>query len=110
MKAWKLTKSIVLQRQVTTQDGVGQVTNSWEDIAPAWASIEPIRGQRYFTASGEKANITHEIGMRAKKDVTLGPRDRVKYGDRYFSIRSVINVEERGKEWLLMCIEELQTQ
>lgn len=99
---------VEFERRGLTQDSVGQQIDTWESIGSAMVSIDPIRGREYYNASGEKADITHEIRCRAQ-DFRLYPRDRVIYGDRHFDIKSAIDISERGREWLLMVTEALHT-
>lgn len=109
MKPGRMVHLITMQRQATTVDAYGQQTRTWTNLGTSYASIEPVRGREYFQASGEKADVTHDIRLRAREDIALVPRDRIAFGSRYFDIRSVINVGERGREWQLMCTEALHT-
>ena len=92
----------------SAQDSVGQQSTTWTTLGTAMAAIEPIRGREYYIASGDKADVTHEVRLRALP-MFLKPRDRMKYGTRIFDIKSVIDVSERDREWLLMCVEALHT-
>lgn len=98
-------KLVSVQRQVSTRDAAGQVNDDWNEITQWWAAIKPISGREYFNASGERAEVTHEIGMRYGVDVR--PRDRVVYGSRVFNVRSVLNIEERNRHLKLMCSEHV---
>jgi len=91
------------------KDATGQQTETWSSIGSAYARVAPLRGREYLAASGEKANLTHEVTLRARNDVALMPRDRVLFGTRLFDIQSVINVDERDRQWSLMCVEQLHT-
>jgi SPP1 family predicted phage head-tail adaptor len=104
-----MVHTVTLQRQATTVDATGQQARTWTNVFTSFASIEPVRGREYFQASGEKADITHDIRMRARTDKPIVPRDRVQFGSRYFDIKSIADVGERGREWQLMCIEVLHT-
>lgn len=100
---------VALQARATTKDSAGQQTNTYTTQATAWASVTPIRGREFFSASGEKSNITHRISMRARSDVALKPRDRILFGARIFDVESVLDINERGREWQFMVIEDLHT-
>lgn len=91
------------------KDATGQQTETWSNIGTAYARVAPLRGREYLAASGEKANLTHEVTMRARNDVSLMPRDRIQFGARLFDIQSVINVDERDRQWSIMCVEKLHT-
>jgi SPP1 family predicted phage head-tail adaptor len=74
-------------------------------VSKEWASIEPISGREYFNASGERAEVTHQVLIRA--GVAYVPRDRIVYGSRIFNVRSVMNLEERGRHMRLMVTEHV---
>lgn len=99
---------VTLERRGIEQDLVGQQVEVWTEYASAMVSIEPIRGRAYFQASAERADITHELRLRRISGVM--PRDRVVYGARVFDIRSVIDVSEKERELVLMCIETLSAK
>jgi SPP1 family predicted phage head-tail adaptor len=96
---------VAFERRTVQQDSVGQQVDVWTEYASAMVSIEPIRGRAYFQASAERADITHELRLRSISGIM--PRDRAVYGSRLFEIRSVIDVSERDRELVLMCIETL---
>lgn len=100
---------VSLQNATRSKNSVGEQTETWTTVANQMARIAPVKGRAYFEASGEKADITHEIRTRYNPGITLNFRDRVLFGSRTFEIRSVINDEERNREWILMCREELHT-
>ena len=104
MEAGKLRHRVNIQQQVTTQDSYGEAVNTWTDIySSISASIEPISGKEFF--SGEKYNmeISHKIRIRYKSGIY--PKQRVKFGSRYFDIETIINWQERNIEQQLMCKE-----
>jgi SPP1 family predicted phage head-tail adaptor len=105
MSAGLRDKKVQIQRQGSTQDAAGQLSDMWTTQATVWASIKPVSGREYFNASGERAEVTHTIGILYGP--TVAPRDRIVYGSRMFDIKSVINVDERNRELLLMCTEHV---
>lgn len=109
MLAGRMRHTVTLQRRSTTKDGVGQQVDTWTALGKVVASIEPVRGREYFTASGENSDVTHDIRCRARSDIAPKPFDRVLFGSRTFNIKSVIDVSEVGREWQLMVVELLST-
>ena len=99
---------VTFERQVATVDTAGQQSQTWEEIGQAWTTIAPISGRNYFAASGEKANITHEIETRFQT-IGVRARDRVRYGSRYFDVHSAINKDERNRTMILRCVEAVHT-
>lgn len=98
-----MNKRITLQRREEVLGPTGQPSEQWADVARVWASIQPIVGREYFNASGERAEITHEVNTRAQFECR--PQDRIMYGERVFNIRSALNVDERGRYLRLMVVE-----
>lgn len=96
-------KLVSVQRRGTAQDSAGQVIETWTEVSTEWASIEPVSSREFFAASGERAEVTHKIGIHY--GVTVLPRDQIVYGDRTFDVKGSMNVEERNRELLLMCSE-----
>jgi SPP1 family predicted phage head-tail adaptor len=109
LKSGRMNSFTTLKRMSLTQDTAGQQTRTWTKLGTQMAAIDPVRGREYFAASGEKADVTHEIRMRARTDIALTPRDRVYVGTRIFDVKSVLDLNDDGREWLLMCIENVHT-
>jgi len=105
MSAGRRDKLVTIQRRGDDQDSTGQVLETWSPQSTIWASIAPVAGREYFNASGERAEVTHKIGI--VYGPTVAPRDRITYGSRIFDIKSVINLQERNRELLLMCTEHV---
>jgi SPP1 family predicted phage head-tail adaptor len=68
-----------------------------------WAGIKPLKGLEYWNQRQSQSEVTHEIEVRYRSDVTA--QERIVYGLRTFDIDAVINVDERKKRLLLMCVE-----
>lgn len=98
-----LDKLVSFQRQGSGQSSTGQPNGTWAELSREWADIEPVSGREYFNASGERAEVTHKIKIRAGRSYL--PKDRVVYGSRVFNIKSVLNIEERGR-WLQLMVTE----
>ena len=105
MEAGKLRHYVQLQRVTVKADSRGDQVKDWETIANAWASIEPLSGREFLQASQVMSDVTARIKIRGRPDVSLTPKDRVKFGERLFDIRHVIDWGGRGVETQLMCTE-----
>lgn len=103
MKAGWLRHRITLQTKSTTQDTYGAEQDVWTDEATVWASVEPLRGQEYFSSKQMQAEETTRIRIRYRSGIT--PAWRVIFGDRIFNIKSIINPQERNIFLELMCEE-----
>jgi SPP1 family predicted phage head-tail adaptor len=104
VEAGRLRHLISIQQQTTTQDSYGEAVNTWTDVyANIWASVEPLQGREFFSGEKFQSEITHRIRMRYKSG--LLPKQRVKFGTRYFYVTDIINPQERNKELQLMAKE-----
>ena len=95
---------VTVEQQATTQDAVGQQTQTWTTITKRMAEIQPLNGREFFAASGEHSEVTTRIRMRYD-DVTnaINAYDRITHGSDTYDILSVINVDKRNHELVLMC-------
>lgn len=107
MGAGSRSKLVSIKRRTSAQDSVGQTIETWTETASVWASVEPITGREYFNASGERAEVTHKVGILYGP--TVVPRDRIEFDSRVFDIKSVMNIQERNRELVLMCSEFIST-
>lgn len=106
LQAGKLRHLVTIQSPVSTKDDSGgPVISSWVNLSPetTYASIEPIGGRELWALQMANSLTTHRITIRYQQGITA--RCRVKYGDRYFQISAVLNVEERNRELQLLCTE-----
>ncbi|MCB6541139.1 phage head closure protein [Desulfovibrio desulfuricans] len=55
MNAGRLRHRITLQALTRTTDDFGGVSEAWADAATLWASVEPLKGDEYFSATSTKA-------------------------------------------------------
>ena len=105
MQAGKLRHYVELQRVDVTLDSYGDQGKEWTTIGTAWASIEQLSGREFLQAAQSQSDVTVRIRIRGRTDITLTPKDRVKYGARLFDIRHVLDWGDRGVETQLMCTE-----
>lgn len=105
MKAGGLRHKVQIQSKTEDRTATGAVTYTWTTFASPWAAIEPLYGREYFASQQVQAEVTTRIRIRYRVGVT--PDMRVLWGTRVFSIKSVINLDERNREMHLMCIEEV---
>lgn len=105
MRAGRLRHRVTVQRATDSIDQYGDQTPTWTALGTVWASVEPLSGREYFAAAQMQSEINARVTLRPISGVTITPKDRVKFGTRYFDVQSVINLEERGRELQLLCVE-----
>ncbi|MGE4297035.1 MAG: phage head closure protein [Desulfovibrionaceae bacterium] len=103
MRAGRLRHTVTIEHTVSTQNAYGEMVPAWEAFATRRAAVRPLAGREYFAASGEGAEVTHEIRLRYLDGVTTAMR--IVFNTRHFDIQSVINVNERGHELIIMAVE-----
>ena len=105
MKIGKLRHRVTLQEHISTRDSFGAEKEAWIDTAKVWASVEPLSGKEYFAAQQINAEVNIKVTIRYRP--LIHPRMRVLFGVRVFEILSVLNIEEKNIQLVLMCKEVL---
>jgi SPP1 family predicted phage head-tail adaptor len=106
MESGKLDKRITLQANIPTKSDNGEFVDTWVDQSTVWAAIEPLSGRAYFAAQQANSDVTGTVRIRYRADVK--PSWRIKYGNRYFSIASLVNSKEERAELRIMYKETLE--
>lgn len=106
MQAGKLRQRVEIQTLTTTQDGYGEMVESWATLATVWGEMRPsLRATREaFGASVEQrsARTTYECKLRYKAG--LDPyRTRLVWDGRTFDVESVMDPDGRTRELVLLC-------
>ena len=95
----QLRHRLTIQQEVHTSDGAGGHTRSWQTVADVWAQIVPLGsganhiGREKWIAEQLQSEVTHRVWMRYRADVR--PDMRLRFENRVFNIRYVINSEEK---------------
>jgi SPP1 family predicted phage head-tail adaptor len=105
MRAGRLRHYVELQRVSVAADSHGDQSKTWSTIATAWAQVLEMTMRERQSASQTLADADVRVLMRGRSDLRLTPKDRVKFGDRIFDIRGVVDMGGKGIEWQLLCTE-----
>lgn len=105
MRAGRLRHRVVLQRRGPGNDSHGQPDGAWTTVLKAWAAVEPLSGRELLAAMEAGATVTHRVRLRWRDGVL--PVDRVLHRDRALEVESVIDVDERRIELVLMTRERV---
>ena len=106
MRTGKLRHRVELQKASFIVDDLGYHLEEWETVATAWAAIEPLKGEEHWQAASVQATTTHRVTMRPP-GVAVHPSNRLVFNGRIFEIEAVLDIEERGRELQLMCVEKV---
>lgn len=95
---------ILLQKRVTTENAYGEQVESWEDVTPLNASVEPLVGREFFRSGDlpqKIAEVDTRIRIRFRKG--LNPAEhRILYGDVVYDLVAVIPDRERRQTQLMV--------
>lgn len=100
----RLTKKIEIQEKIKTNDGFGGFSEEWKKFKTVWAEIKPINMFENFEAEKISEKITHVITIRYFSGFKT--TYRIKYNERIFKVKAVINPEEKSKI-LQITVEEI---
>lgn len=98
--------NVAFQRRSTTQDHAGQQLDVWLLIGNRKVSIEPINGHEFFSASGERADITVRVKCRYDPVVAaVRPYDRMVRDTTIYNITAVLPQLSRHDDIQIMCAQ-----
>lgn len=100
-----MRRRIVILQRSDAQSLSGAMIPSWTAFATVWAEIKPATGRELMMAQQVGATVSHAIRMRWLTGVL--PSMRVQYGERYFDINAVLNIEEMNRQLQLLCTERV---
>ncbi|MFO0939829.1 MAG: phage head closure protein [Pirellulales bacterium] len=104
----RLKHRITLLEQQPELDSLGRQKRGnayWQPVAVVWAEVRQINGQEIERAKQMLATCSHMIAIRYREGVTTSMR--VKFGDRQFEIRAVLDADSGGRELQLVCGEAI---
>jgi len=102
LSAGELNKRITLQAKSVEDNSIGGYTETWNDLATVWASVEPLQGKELLQAQQMNSVVSTKIKIRYRKGITSDMR--ISYGGKYYNIKgNPINPGMRNEELHLMC-------
>jgi len=106
MRAGKLRHRVILQSPGGERDAYGERQTTWTNEATVWASIEPLVAREQFLAAQSELSTTHRVRIRYSTEISgLTAAWRIKFGVRILVIDGIRNIEEKNKEFELLCTE-----
>lgn len=103
MRIGDLNKRINFQYMTKTPDGMGGWISVWTNVCTVFAAIWPVSAKEQIEAMQSVMTISHRIRIRYRS--VLKPSWRVKFGDKYFAIVSIIN-PNMGNKYLDLMVKE----
>ena len=105
MRAGSLRHKIVFQQLTVANDTWGHSSETWTDEFTTYASIWTLRGVERMESMKLDNEITHKIRVRYRSG--LHPKMRIRFGERYFNILSMVDPDERHIYYEIMADEEI---
>ena len=109
INAGRLRQTVSVQTRTSNQNISGDIDQDWTTVETRRAAILPLSGNETFESNQTDARLTHRVIMR-KQGLTLDPTMRLLFGTRKLNIKAVMNIEERGRKVVVMCIEDVTNQ
>lgn len=104
----ELRRRVQLQSNVPAATGYGQRQPNWQTVGTYWAQVRPLSGRELENARQIKAEVTHRITLRYQGPAApLNPTQRFLLEGRVFNIVSVVNVDERNRQYDCLCTEQV---
>lgn len=105
MEAGTLNKRIKIQAATKVADGMGGFTETFSTIATVFAAIWPLSATETVQSMQTGATISHRIRIRYRS--VLRPSWRLKFGEKFYNIVSIINPNMKNEYLDLMCKEAI---
>jgi SPP1 family predicted phage head-tail adaptor len=100
--AGRLRFRLTLEKATASPDGAGGSTLGWTAAATLFADLTPVKAEERQSGEGIYGLTRYRIVIRHRDDVAAG--DRLRLGDRVFSIKSVSDPDEDRR--FLVCLAE----
>lgn len=103
MKIGQLRHKVTIQKQEGgTNDGGGNITPNWVEVATVWAEVKPNAFEKTF-ANQSMQQTTHTVKMRYRADIKISMR--ILFKGRILNIKYLTNTDERNRELVVSCLE-----
>ena len=103
MKAGKLRHRVTIKTPLREDNRVGEPIITYVGSETRWASIRTLTEKEVVNSAQVQRLSTHELKLRYTDQIKTDCR--LVYKSRVFEIDSIINVDERNRELLVMCHE-----
>lgn len=108
MNIGKLNKRITFLKLGDVKDSLGQSKKALMPIKTVWGSLYPVRGVEFYEIQKIQAKTTHKCYVRYIPEID--ENCFIQYGDKTFSIESVIDVDLDHKMLEIMCSEHINKE
>lgn len=103
----RMRRRVTIQEKTVTRGSTGEELVTWSTVATVWAAVEPLNGREYLESRQTQANVDTRVTIRYRSG--MEPTMRLLTSDsRILHIESVIHKNERFRELVIMCREEVE--
>lgn len=102
MRSGTLRHVITIRQRTTTQNAIGEPSDTWADVATVRAWVQDLSGREFLAAQGEQNSVNVKILIRHRADIT--PAMQVVWGALTLNIEAVLSPTRNGSTLELMCI------
>ena len=85
------------------KDTLGEVIDDWKEHTTAWAAVDPLLGNEFFTAFTTDSKVEIKFNSRYIPGITNDMR--IQHNSKIYEILSAINVKGLNRELLCYCKE-----
>jgi SPP1 family predicted phage head-tail adaptor len=108
MRSGRLRHRLRFERATETQNQFGEPVQTWAEIKTVWGAVEPLRGAERQRANQTQADEDVRLVARYSSELaTLNPKDRCVAVGKVYDIKSVLNIDERNREFNVMAREHI---
>jgi SPP1 family predicted phage head-tail adaptor len=100
-----LRHKLSLEAVTTGRDEGGGAIESWTELARLWGAVDPSPGTEPFQADARRPTMPVSITVRSWPGLT--PGNRLRLGNRIFSIVGVVDPDGRGRFLTCTCTETM---
>lgn len=97
-------KQIMFRSNEITRNDDGSISTTPVLRGPYWSAIYPLSAKRIFEYKSMHIDATHIIKVNGK--VEFDEDEDIIYGERVFEILTIEDIQERGIEKLVVCLEK----
>lgn len=98
---------VEIQRSTSSVDELGTPIKTWVKHQKVWCKISPIGADEMMRSKQLVSEASHLAEMRYVEDL-ITSADRIKYGNRYFGVISVIDKGEKRIKLDVACREMVE--
>ena len=99
----ELRQRITIQEKGLVPDGEGGFVEDWTDKKTVWAKATVVQARQQYEFNSIGVEATHRFEVRGNVKVTED--QRIRFKNRFFEIKTIEDIEERGIRKVITCRE-----